>query len=147
MKTSRGGIPKHVSAQRALAGRQRFTGDLALSQLPRLAPQLAEDTGALQVDLSAEKDGGGSWLRGTIKGDLQLVCQRGLHPMPWTCDLVTELRLVHSEADEEKFLKDSEPYLVQDDVLPLRDLVEDEVLLALPMLPRCEDPDCGGRLQ
>lgn len=146
MKTSRGGIPKHVSAQRALGGRQRFTGDLALNQLPRLAPQLAEDSGVLQVDLAAEKDGGGAWLRGTIKGDLQLVCQRGMHPMPWTCALQTELRLVHSEADEEKFLKDSEPYLVQDDVLPLRDLVEDEVLLALPMLPRCDDPDCG-RLQ
>lgn len=147
MKTSRAGIPKQVSAQRALSGRQRFTGDLALSQLPRLAVQLADTEGALQVDLTAEKDRAGSWLRGTITGDLQLVCQRGLHPMPWTCELKPELRLVHSEADEEKYLKDSEPYLIQDDVLPLRDLVEDEVLLALPMLPRCEDPDCGGRLQ
>lgn len=147
MKTSRAGIPKHVSAQRALSGRQRFQGELALSQLSRLEPQLADTAGVLEVDLTASKDTTGAWLRGTIKGDLQLVCQRGLHPMPWTCDLKTELRLVYSESDEEKYLKDSEPYLIQDDVLPVRDLVEDEVLLAVPMLPRCEDPDCGGRLQ
>lgn len=147
MKTSRAGIPKQVSAQRAVAGRQRFTGELALAQLERLAPQLASTEGVLAVDLSAEKDRAGSWLRGTLRGELQLVCQRGLHPMPWTCDLAPELRLVSSEAEEEKFLKDSEPYLVEDDVLPLRDLVEDEVLLALPMLPRCDDPDCAKRLQ
>ena len=56
------------------------------------------------------------------------------------------LRLVNSESDEQAVLEQDDPYLVQDDQLPLRDLVEDEVLLALPMLPRCPDPGCLERM-
>jgi uncharacterized protein len=45
---------------------------------------------------------------------------------------------VFSEAEERSALADAEPLLVEDDRLPLRQIVEEEVLLALPMLPRCE---------
>ena len=100
------------------------------------------------MDLEAAKDRSGAvWLSGAIRGELSLTCQRGLHPFAWTCDLKPQLRLVASEAEEERVLKDCEPYLVQDDVLPLRELVEDEVLLALPMMPRCDDADCLKRLK
>jgi uncharacterized protein len=141
-----GGIPAHVSATRALASGQQFRGALPLSQLPRLAAQVADRDGSLDVELRAEKAAGGAWLRGAIRGELTLTCQRGLHPFGWRCNLRPALRLVTSEAEEQRLLKDAEPYLVQDDRLPLRELVEDEVLLALPMMPRCDDPDCVERL-
>ena len=142
-----GGIPRQVSATKAIAARQRFTGTLQLSHLPRLVAQLADPAGGLEVDLEAARDRlGAVWLSGEISGELSLTCQRGLHPFNWRCALKPQLRLVASEAEEERVLKDCEPYLVQDDVLPLRELVEDEVLLALPMMPRCDDPDCLKRL-
>jgi uncharacterized protein len=145
--TAPGRLPLHASASRALATRQHFRGTVPLAQLPRLAALMADAAGALDVELEAAKDGGASWLRGTIRGVLSLTCQRGLHPFPWTCDAQMALRLVASEAEEARVLKESEPYLVQDDRLPLRELVEDEVLLALPMTPRCDDPDCVRRLE
>jgi uncharacterized protein len=99
------------------------------------------------VDLQAEKDRQGqSWLRGAIRGELRLTCQRGLHPFTWVCDLTPALRLVESEADEKRVMQEAEPYRVEDDRLPLRELVEEEVLLALPIVPRCDDPDCVERL-
>lgn len=141
-------IPLHASAAKAIATRQRFAGRLPLAQLPRLAAQLADTAGALEVDLEASKDAAGAaWLKGEIRGALTLTCQRGLHPYTWPLQLTSALRLVSSEAEEARVLKDSEPYLVQDDRLPLRELVEDEVLLGLPMMPRCDDPDCIGRLK
>ena len=143
-----GGIPKHVSAAKAVATRQRFEGSLPLAQLPRLAVQLADTDGALEVALEGGKDGAGlAWLTGTIQGDLNLTCQRGLHPFAWPCRLETRLRLVASEAEEERAMEEAEACLVEDDVLPLRDVVEDEVLLALPMMPRCDDPGCVKRLK
>ena len=145
--TASGGLPLHASATRALATGQHFRGAVPLKQLPRLAVQTADGTGSLDVDLHAVKDGGASWLRGSIRGVLSLTCQRGLHPFSWTCEVDMALRLVATEAEEERVLKDSEPYLVQDDRLPLRELVEDEVLLALPMMPRCDDPECLKRLK
>jgi uncharacterized protein len=141
-------IPQYAIASKAIAAGQRFRGTVLLNHLTRLAPQLADRTGNLDVDLAAEKDRAGApWLKGTIKGVLKLTCQRGEHPFDWPCDLETALRLVSSDAEEKRLLADCEPYRVEDDRLPLRELVEDEVLLALPMLPKCEDPDCLGRLK
>src|SRR3546814_8193390 len=60
----------------------------------------------------------------------------------WSSDVCSsdliDLRLVETEEEEQAVLHEADPYLVQDDRLPLREIVEDEILLALPMLPRCE---------
>ena len=147
MKRHADGIPLRVKASQAASRHQAFTGRLPLAKLPRLAATLADPAGELHVELQATRDEEGQdWLHGEIRGRLALTCQRGLHPFDWDCDVALSLALVGSEAAEAKLLKDAEPYLVEDDELPLRDLVEDEVLLALPMMPRCEDPDCVQRL-
>ena len=147
MKRRADGIPLRVKASQAVTRREAFTGSLALAKLPRLAATLAEPTGELHVELQAMRDDEGQdWLHGEIRGRVPLTCQRGLHAFDWNCDVALSLALVGSEAEEQKLLKDAESYLVEDDELPLRDLVEEEVLLALPMTPRCEDPDCVKRL-
>jgi len=147
MKRRADGIPLRVKASQAVSRREAFAGSVPLAKLPRLAASLAQSAGTLQVELQATRDEEGQeWLHGEIRGRLPLTCQRGLHDFDWNCDVALSLALVESEAEEEKLLKDAEPYRVEDDELPLRDLVEDEVLLALPMMPRCEDPDCVKRL-
>ena len=146
-RSAAGGIPLRVKASQAVSRHEAFAGSLPLAKLPRLAATLADPAGELQVELQATRDREGQdWLHGEIRGRLPLTCQRGLHAFDWNCDVALSLALVDSEAEEQKLLKDSESYLVEDDELPLRDLVEDEVLLALPMTPRCEDPDCVKRL-
>jgi uncharacterized protein len=77
------------------------------------------------------------FLRGRIRGELQLVCQRCLETFGWPLQANVDLRLVENEADEAKWLQDYEPYLIADDRLPLHAIVEEEVLLALPLAPRC----------
>lgn len=147
MKRRADGIPLRVKASQAVSRREAFAGSVPLAKLPRLAASLAESSGTLQVELQATRDDEGQdWLHGEIRGRLPLTCQRGLHIFDWHCDVALSLCLVETEAEEEKLQKDTESYLVEDDELPLRDLVEEEVLLALPMMPRCEDPDCVKRL-
>ena len=147
MKRRADGIPLRVKASQATLRHQAFSGSVPLARLPRLAAMLADPAGDLQVELQAARDEEGqNWLHGEIRGRLPLTCRRGLHPFEWNCDVALSLALVESEAAEEKLLKDTESYRVEDDELPLRDLVEEEVLLALPMMPRCEDPDCVKRL-
>jgi len=43
-------------------------------------------------------------------------------------------------------MQDHDTWLVQADRLPLHELIEDELLLALPLAPRCEKPDCAAGL-
>jgi len=147
MKRRADGIPLRVKASQAVSRHEAFSGSVPLAKLPRLAASLAETSGRLQVELQATRDSEGQdWLHGEIRGRLPLTCQRGLHAFDWNCDVALSLCLVETEAEEEKLLKECESYLVQDDQLPLLDLVEDEVLLALPMMPRCDDPECAKRL-
>jgi uncharacterized protein len=79
------------------------------------------------------------WLHLQAHCRLNLVCQRCLAPVATDVDVDRRLRFVGDEAEAAELDADSD-----DDVLALarwmnlRDLVEDELLLALPLVPRHE---------
>lgn len=131
-------IPATVQASVALAKGARYEGELALKLLPRLAELIQPTSGPIQVNLEASRAMGYSSLKGSVGGRLELRCQRCEKIFEWTLDADVNLRLVSSEAEEHQLLQDCEPYCVSEDTLPLREMVEEEVLLALPMLARCE---------
>ena len=138
-------IPARISASAAVAHGNRYEGELAIKLLPRLAPAVLDPTGRLQVALLASDATGFPRLSGRIRGDLMLNCRRCGRPFAWPLNADVDLRLVASDAEERSALHDGEPYRVEGDALPLRELVEEEVLLALPMLPRC--PACENEVQ
>jgi len=131
-------IPQSVRASTAVSQSQAYRGALPLRSFERLTPSLADDAGELQIELHAGKTHGRALLRGSIDGALSLRCLRCDQPYVWPLQLQVDLQLVESEEEEQSVLHEADPYLVQDDQLPLREIVEDELLLALPMLPRCE---------
>lgn len=70
---------------------------------------------------------------------LRLTCQRCLQPMEQPLAVDTRLRFVRDEALAEKLDdNDEEDVLVLTPALDLRELVEDELILALPLVPRHE---------
>ena len=95
-----------------------------------------DDEGKLYVDLS-------------IRGDLVLQCQRCLEAVVWPCEVQNRLLLLRpGEALPEDELENDDVDALE--VEPLTDLlalVEDEVLLAMPLVPRhndCEPPVKAG---
>lgn len=140
-------IPREVTASVAVAQGYRFTGEFSSS----LAPRLREAAGAqvlpepLQVDLLADAVRGQGRLRGQVRGHWQLECQRCNQPYRLPLELNLDLYLVDSEAAEKALLSDADPYWVQDDQLPLHELIEEELLLALPVFPRCDS--CENALE
>lgn len=135
-------IPQFVKASLAVAGSESFVGRLSLHSLPRLREALGGLDAELDVDLRAYRDATADWLAGSIAGELQLLCCRCLEPYAWQLQAETRLRLVGSESEEQQLLQDFDPYWVQDDRLQLHRIVEDEALLALPMMGRC--PVCAA---
>jgi uncharacterized protein len=79
------------------------------------------------------------WLHLAAQGDVWLTCQRCLQPFQQALTIDTRVRFVRDEAQAETL--DAE---LEDDVLALprwldlRTLIEDELLLALPLVPRHE---------
>jgi uncharacterized protein len=85
-----------------------------------------------------------TWLHLSARAVVQLECQRCLQPVALILDVARALRFVADEATAEALDAESE-----DDVLALprsldlHELVEDELLLALPLVPmhdRCPQP-------
>lgn len=130
-------IPKRTKASAAVAHATRFDGRLAVEELPRLQAALMGAGAELKVDLKLSSPEGISQIEGRIDGLLPLQCLRCERVFEWPLALSLDLRLVSNEEEERRLLQDADPYWVQDDELPLHQLIEDEVLLDLPMLPRC----------
>lgn len=128
-------FPSQVSASRALARGEQYAGPVDAASVPRLAD--LEPRG-LEADLQfSVAVGGRGWLSGEIRGRLRLNCQVCDQGFDWTLKAPVKLALARDEEEEERLMADCEPLLVQDDRAMLHEIVEDEVLLALPMMPRC----------
>jgi uncharacterized protein len=116
-----------------------FEGAVPPGDLPRLMESLANDDGELRYRISARRD---PQRRATvsciIEGFVFLTCQVSLDTFRHPVSIDDRLVLVGDESrlppmEEES---DSEDYLVVDEPLDVLELVEDAVILALPMMPR-----------
>ena len=77
-------------------------------------------------------------LSGTIAGTLKLLCQRCLKQMDFVINVDLSIAFLASEFDGEKLGEEYEPYIVSDTPIMLSDIIEEELLLALPTIPKHE---------
>lgn len=112
-----------------------------LDELPRLASQLAAASGCLSVRLEGWRDGEGkSWLRVDIVGEPVLCCQRCLGAVKFPLSIRSRLQLIAPGEDwpDGELQDDDADAIPADKAMDVLSLIEDEVLLALPIAPRHE---------
>jgi len=123
---------------------------VGLDELPRLAELLTTTAGSLSVRLEGWRDEQGkSWLQLDIAGEPVLCCQRCLGGMKYPLAIRSRLQLIAPGADwpDDDLEDDSADAIAADAELNVLSLVEDEVLLALPIAPRheqCESPSASA---
>lgn len=131
-------------AQLAAEGAE-LAGQLPLSELTRLADMhMAGDGPAAEVQWQVQGElrpvtGGAAevWLHLQAQVELDLCCQRCLGPVHETVTIAKPLRFVSDEAQAAALDAELEDdVLALERTLDLRELVEDELLLALPLVPR-----------
>ena len=117
-----------------------LSGSVAVAELSRLVDVLHSDKGALEYTLSGSVNQHGKpVLHCRVAGKLQLQCQRCLEGMEYVLDTQSELVLARDEAellqlDEQE--DEAADAILADTKLNVLALVEDEVLLDLPLAPR-----------
>jgi uncharacterized protein len=117
---------------------------IPLNVLPRLQAKLAGAGGSVHGVAHFSRAAGLPIAQLDIEGAAELTCQRCLAPMPWRIESSSRVALIASEKQADRVPEDLEPVLAEDDRLRLRDLVEEELLLALPIVPLHADPkDCA----
>jgi len=119
-------------------------GTLAVSSLERLHDLLVEVSGDVSFQLQGFKSEHGElMLHLEIGGLLPLACQRCLKAIPFNLDVDSLLELIPEGADmsQDELEDDTRDFLPVAGELNVAELVEDEILLALPVAPRHEK--CG----
>ncbi|MCP5158584.1 MAG: DUF177 domain-containing protein [Gammaproteobacteria bacterium] len=118
-----------------------LNGRLALTALPRLAAILGCADGEVAVALSAGLDAQGTrFIKGHLQTEVEWICQRCLGPLRLLLEVTVSLGLACDEAAVDQLPDAYEPLLVPEDgSIAVADLIEDELLLALPQIPRHDD--------
>lgn len=114
-------------------------GRFAPAELERLEDSLADGEGELRYRICASLDPQRRKVVSCIiEGFVFLTCQSSLERFRHEVSIRDRLVLVDRESDLPAIGEegDEEDFVVADKPLDIRDLVEDAVLLALPMMPR-----------
>lgn len=134
-------LPERVDIARLADTRASLSGSLPVARFSRLAPQLAGTAGEVSVALGFEREDGREVIRGRIEGELALVCQRCLGAVTVAVVADVDLVRVASDADAEQVDGRHEPFVAATREVELATLVEDELILAVPLVPL---HDAGG---
>ena len=115
-----------------------WRGTFVPADLDRLEDSIADHRGELRYQVTAVQDRQRKVVSCIIEGFVFLICQNSLEAFRHEISISDRLVLVEDESrlpsvEEED---ETEDYVVAEEPLDIRDLVEDAVLLALPMVPR-----------
>ncbi|MGA9163920.1 MAG: YceD family protein [Thiobacillus sp.] len=113
-----------------------------VAAFPRLAHEFTQGTLFCRVVGRMDQRGSLS-LRLTVSGEVELTCQRCLGSMPYGVEVERTLYLARNEAELERLdaLPDSDAIL-PGETLSLVELIEDEVLLSLPLATMHAEGEC-----
>jgi uncharacterized protein len=148
-------FPEHTDAAKLFANNGAVNAGLSFQRLPRLLANLADAGqgvgGEAQVQLSfGHDDEGRRRLRGSLHANVTQLCQRCLQPLQQVlhCDL--DLLVLDSEAELNELPDADALYtdVIVDEAgdLDVLALIEDELLLSLPLVPMHDDADCSPML-
>jgi uncharacterized protein len=128
---------------------QELSGSLPVTGLKRLHDCLHDVTGQIDYQIRGGRDERGlPQLQVHITGSLQLQCQRCLGQLDYSVDVRNTLLVVTRGAAQAEDIEDPEaPDSIESDPeLVVADLIEDELLLSLPLSPRHAEGACASRL-
>lgn len=129
-------LPETVDAWRMVQGQRAFQGRLPLAGMRRLSDSLADTVGEVAFDLEFGRDAYGiAFLRLHVDAGLPLICQRTLERYVQPVTIDQRLGLISREQDESGLPDGYEPLLITDGQLIPADVIEDELILTLPVVP------------
>ncbi len=129
---------------------ENIRGEVAVDSLPRLFDLLENREGTLRYCVAGvQNPDGRPRLILTVEGSLSLRCQRCLGGVRWKADVRSELEPYRSGQviPDEELENDEVDAFETEGELDVVALIEDEILLSMPIAPRhetCRPPEPGG---
>ena len=130
-------VPEVLDASRMVASRRGVEGRVPLASLTRLRDSLVDTEGEVVYSLDFGTDElKVPFVELRVEASLPLLCQRSLERFELPVTIAQRLGLIRDEADEAALPEGYEALLMPEDgMLKPIELVEDELILALPVIP------------
>lgn len=143
----RSNLPKSINPVQLVAQRAHLEGELPLRECERLSALLRESTGRVDFSLQFMQD---ETTRAVIqvqaRAALILECRRCLQPLAYPVEIAVTLAIVPDNAAAAELPEHYEPLVFTEGELALASLVEDELLLSLPVLHSHPEGECAVAL-
>jgi len=138
-----GRLPDFIDPIRLAKRGEYLAGQMDLRGMDRLLSMLVSGQGMLDVQLAFDIDDAGIRnIRGQIQTDVTVTCQRCLKPMDYALEADVMLGIIKHRDQADKLPDCYEPLLIEMDEVSLRDIVEDELILAMPVTPMHDKDEC-----
>ncbi|MBL1432644.1 MAG: DUF177 domain-containing protein [Gammaproteobacteria bacterium] len=130
-------VDPYLQARRA----RHIQGSIAVAKFERLVDALQRDEGDVEVDIDFSSGARGRpQFQLAVKATLSAECQRCLSDFNFIVSSVKTMLVVKDAAAIENVPAECEPVLVlEDELLSLMAVIEDELLLSLPAMPKHDD--------
>jgi uncharacterized protein len=137
------GVPRQADLRKLAAAAAGIEGRIELAELPRLSALLADKSGSVEVALRVGVDDEGyRVIEGHVRAAPRLQCQRCLGTVSVDVESRVCLAMVWREEEIPSLPSRFEGIVVGTEPTDLHALVEEELLLALPLVPRHPDGEC-----
>ncbi len=131
-------LPEFIDPLALVEKRRQFKGALSLSKMLRLQDVLLNQEGEARFELKFERDGRVAAVTGLVEAELELQCQCCLGSIPWPVKSRVRLGVVRTIDEADRLPESYEPLLLEEETIPLADIVQEELLLAIPPIPQHE---------
>lgn len=144
---SLGPFPERIDTIKLFARNGILAAALPLARLQRLTDSLQDESGTVEVNLLfATDEDKKRTLTGTLDTSVKVLCQRCLQEMELELHCTLNLTVCGSE-EELQALPETEDGIVMDEEgLNVLDVIEDELILSLPLVPAHADVNCNSFL-
>lgn len=140
-------LPEHIDPFRFAEQGLGLDGIVKLADMPRLSSLIVNKDGNVSVKLNFGIDEQGViFLKGHLETTVVLQCQRCMEPLIHEIMSDFALGIINTLDEVNTLSAVYEPAIATDGSLALRDLIEDEVILNLPIIPRHEPEQCQVQL-
>ena len=136
-------LPLIISVLNYAKNNSICSGSLSLAKLEQLASLLPKQTAQINASLQFGFDEAHRIVINlTIQAKLTLECQRSLEVYQESFDINTRLSPIEHLNDADSLPTEYEPVLLEDGCFCPKDIISDELILALPIIPKQPDSIC-----
>ena len=136
-------LPTTLDVRKAAARGSVVSGAVELSALPRLRDALASGEGSITARCAFGRDEENrSVVTVTVDAELVVACQRCLEPMPLTIESENRLGIVGDDDMARQLPATLDPWVVEGEQGELWSLVEDELILEIPVVAYHDTAAC-----